>query len=156
MDGMPGMDGMPAGDSSPTTGGVSMMQSVFQNIRSTPLYSLSWTPTSTGAYAGTCIFLVLLATLMRVLLAGKSYLEARWLDRELNRRYVVVNGGRPPLAQRLSQESDVKRAVLSENGLEEDVFVVGRKKAIVRPWRVSVDPLRALIDMVIAGVGYLL
>ncbi|OIW31021.1 hypothetical protein CONLIGDRAFT_653663 [Coniochaeta ligniaria NRRL 30616] len=133
-----------------------MMQSVFQNARATPLYSTAWTPSSTGAYAGTCIFLILLAALMRALLAGKTYLEARWLNRELARRYVVVNGGRPPLAQRLSHDSTAKHVVLSENGVEEDVVVVGRRKTIARPWRVSVDPLRALVDMVIAGVGYLL
>lgn len=93
---------------------------------------------------------------MRALLAGKNYLEAKWLDRELNRRYVVVTGGKLPLAQRLSQDSTAKHVVLSENGVEEDVVVVGREKVVARPWRVSVDPLRALVDMVIAGVGYLL
>lgn len=153
---MDGMD-MPGDSSTPGASTSQMvMQSVFQNVRSTPLYSMTWTPTSTGAYAGTCIFLIFLAALMRALLAGKNYLEAKWLDRELNRRYVVVTGGKLPLAQRLSQDSTAKHVVLSENGVEEDVVVVGRKKAVARPWRVSVDPLRALVDMVIAGVGYLL
>lgn len=132
------------------------MQSVFQNVRSTPLYSTAWTPGSTGAYAGTCIFIIILAATLRALLAGRSYLEARWLDRELNRRYVVTTGGKLPLAQRLSHDSTAKHVVLSENGVEEDVLVVSRKDVLVRPWRVSVDPVRALLDMVIAGVGYLL
>lgn len=152
---MDGMD-MPGSSSSGSSTSQMVMQSVFQNIQSTPLYSETWTPTSTGAYAGTCIFLIFLAALMRALLAGKNYLEAKWLDRELNRRYVVVNGGKLPLAQRLSQDSTSKHAVLSENGVEEDVVVVGRKKVLARPWRVSVDPLRALVDTIIAGVGYLL
>lgn len=154
------MDGMDmGGDSSASSNSTAAMtmQSVFQNIRSTPLYSTTWTPTTTGAYAGTCIFLILLAASLRGLLAGKAHLEARWLDRELNRRYVVV-AGKPALAQRVSSDSDAKRArvVLSENGVEEDVVVVGRKGVGARPWRVSVDPLRAGVDMVIAGVGYLL
>lgn len=153
MDGMDGMDGMPGSGGS--TSSPMIMQSVFQNVRETPLFSQSWKPSSTGAYAGTCIFIILLAVLLRCLLAAKNYLEAKWLDRELNRRYVVVNG-RLPLAQRVSQDSEAKRAVLSENGVEEDVIVVGRKRIIARPWRVSVDPLRAVVDMVIAGVGYLL
>lgn len=151
---MPGMSG--GNSSSPSTAQMTM-QSVFQTVRATPLYSLPWTPSSTGAYAGTCIFLIVLGVLMRALLAGKAILEARWLDRELNRRYVVVNGGsKPPLAQRLSHDSTAKHVVLSENGAEEDVVVVERRKGIVSPWRVSVDPLRAVLDMVIAGVGYLL
>jgi len=155
---MPGMSGDSSSAGAATA--AMTMQSVFQTVRETPLYSLSWTPTSVGSYAGTCIFLIILAALLRGLLAAKAYLEARWLDRELDRRYVVVAGaGRPPLAQRLSQDSAaVKRqlVVLSENGVEEDVVVVERKGGGVRPWRVSVDPVRALLDVVIAGVGYLL
>ena len=155
---MDGMD-MPGGSSSNPSVAQMTMQSVFQTIPSTPLYSLSWTPHSTGQYAGTCIFLILLACSLRGLLAFKTYLEHVWLDRELNRRYVVVNGGgKLPLAQRVSQDSDAKqvKVVLSENGVEEDVVVVGRRRPVVRPWRVSVDLPRAGVDVVIAGVGYLL
>lgn len=151
MDGMDGMSGMDTGSGNTTM----TMQSIFQNSIATPLYSKSWTPTSTGAYAGTCIFLIILAVLLRGLLAAKNYLEAKWLDRELKRRYVVVPG-KLPLSQRASQDTLAKRVTLTENGVEEDVFVVGTKKPTVRPWRLSVDPLRAFVDMVIAGVGYLL
>ncbi|KLU83211.1 copper transporter [Magnaporthiopsis poae ATCC 64411] len=48
------------------------------------------------------------------------------------------------------------RAVLSSNGVEEDVVVVKKHTTTARPWRLSVDPLRAVIDTVIAGTGYLL
>ncbi|KAB5560145.1 hypothetical protein GE09DRAFT_1057786 [Coniochaeta sp. 2T2.1] len=153
---MPGASGS---DSSAHSDAQMVMQSVFQTIPATPLYSVSWTPSSTGQYAGTCIFLILFAASLRGLLAAKAYLEHVWLDRELKRRYVVVNGGgKLPLAQRLSQDSDAKqvKVVLSENGVEEDVLVVGRKKPVVRPWRVSVDLPRAAVDVVIVGVGYLL
>lgn len=92
---------------------------------------------------------------MRLLLAGKSALEARWLDREMKRRFVVVQG-RQTLRERVSVDSEAKQGVLTENGLEEDVVVVGKKGLIVMPWRVSVDPIRALVDVCIAGVGYLL
>jgi len=133
------------------------MMSVFQNIRATPLYSTAWTPTTTGAYAGTCIFLIVLAVLFRGLLAAKWWQENRWLDRELNRRFVVVNG-KAPLAENLSRDSLAKHgnAVLSENGVEENVVVVKKRTFGPRPWRLSVDPVRAVIDTVIAGVGYLL
>jgi hypothetical protein len=145
MAGMSGMDG-----SSST-----MMMSIFQTNIATSLYSTAWTPSSTGAYAGTCIFLTVLAALLRTLFAVRAYAESRWLDKELQRRYVVV-AGKQPLKERLSRDSLAKSLVLSENGVEEDVVVVGRRKTIVRPWRITVDPVRAVIDMCVAGVGYLL
>ncbi|KAK4237840.1 Ctr copper transporter family-domain-containing protein [Achaetomium macrosporum] len=133
-----------------------LMMSVFQNSMSTSLFSSRWTPNSTGTYAGTCIFLIVLAVIFRGLLAFKSWQETKWLDRELNRRYVVVNG-KGPLAENLSRDSLAKGAmVLSENGVEENVLLVRRRTPCARPWRLSVDPLRAVIDTVIAGVGYLL
>ena len=153
-DSMDDMD-MGTGDSSSSSG---MMASVFQTSMATSLYSSRWTPNSTGAYAGTCIFLIVLAALFRGLLALKAWQEARWLDRELNRRYVVVHG-KPALPESLSRDSLAKNMtmVLSENGVEETVVVVGKRTTTrARPWRLSVDPLRAAIDTVIAGVGYLL
>lgn len=130
---------------------------VFQTTIHTSLYSTAWTPSNTGAYAGTCIFLIILATLFRGLLALKGWQEARWLDRELARRYVAVQG-KAPLAENVSRDSLGKTmtAVLSENGVEENVVVVQRKGERSRPWRASVDPVRAVVDTVIAGVGYLL
>lgn len=131
------------------------MMAIFQTDIATSLYSAAWTPRNAGAYAGTCIFIIALAMLFRALLAFKGWQEERWLDGELNRRYVVVNG-RESLSRQVSRDSMAKRMVLSENGVEEDVMVLKKKHNHVRPWRLSVDPLRALLDMVIAGVGYLL
>ena len=131
------------------------MMSVFFTATTTPLYSTNWTPSSVGTYAGTCIFLIMLATLFRGLFAFKARAEARWLDAELERRYVVVPG-KPVLAQQISQDSAAKRMILSENGIEEDVMVLKKRHTHVRPWRLSVDPLRALLDTLLAGVGYLL
>ncbi|KAK4043737.1 protein P80 [Parachaetomium inaequale] len=158
-------DGMDMGDSSSSdtassSGHSSTMMAVFQNSMATSLYSSSWTPTSTGTYAATCLFLIALAAAFRGLLAAKSWQEHRWLDRELARRYVVVNG-KAPLAEALSRDSLAKEAnatlTLGENGVEENVLVVrNRPTAHARPWRLSVDPVRAAIDTVVAGVGYLL
>ncbi|KAK4177019.1 Ctr copper transporter family-domain-containing protein [Triangularia setosa] len=132
------------------------MMAVFQTSISTSLFSTKWTPTTTGAYAGTCIFLIVLAVIFRGLLALKSWQELRWMDKEMNRRYVVING-KVPLAENLSRDSLGKTAVLSENGVEENVVVVQRRTGgHARPWRLSVDPVRAVIDTVVAGVGYLL
>ena len=150
------------GDADSDAAGGHMIMTFFA-ATNTPLYSLGWTPSSTGSYAGTCIFLIILAVLFRVLLAGKAWKEERWLDDELKRRYVAVEG-RGSLAMKIrgldgngsAEEGDAKGMVLSENGLEEDVVVVRRKGPITRPWRWSVDLVRASMDTTIAGVGYLL
>lgn len=132
------------------------MEVVFFSSTSTPLYSSAWQPKSTGAYAGTCIFLIVLAVIFRSLLAGKHILEHRWMDKELNRRYVSVRGV-PSEAERISADSDGKGATLiSERGVEEHVRVVRRHKRSVTPWRFGVDLPRAAYVTVIAGVGYLL
>ena len=61
------------------------------------------------------------------------------------------------LAQRLLDTEGATRAVLSEGGVEENVVVVEQHCVRVgRPWRFSVDPLRAMFDVVIVGIGYLL
>lgn len=135
-----------------------MMTMVFQTDTSTPLFSSAWTPASSGSYAGTCIFLVVLAIIGRCLLAFKAIQEARWLDRDAKRRYVVVNNGgsSAPVSERLSADSEAKLMTLTANGVEENVMVVERRGHEGRPWRFSVDPLRAVLDTVIVGVGYLL
>ncbi|KAK4145312.1 Ctr copper transporter family-domain-containing protein [Dichotomopilus funicola] len=159
---------MGMGDSSGSTGtGTSSDEmhmssghsTVFQNTMATPLYSTAWTPGNTGTYAATCIFLIVLAVLFRGLLAFKSWQERRWLDAELNRRYVVV-AGKTPLSDTLARDETARKMtmVLAENGIEENVLVVRNHEAGThsRPWRLSVDPARALIDTVVVGVGYLL
>jgi hypothetical protein len=127
----------------------------FFTSTSTPLYSARWSPTSIGGYAGTCIFLIILASIFRALLAVKAWKETVWLDAEFNRRYITV-AGKPPMAERIAADSESKRMILSENGVEEDVVVVKKRTMGIRPWRITTDPIRALLDTVIAGVGYLL
>ena len=105
----------------------------------------------TGTYADDC--------LVQRITAHRCYIVAT-CDRELRRRYVVV-AGKQTLAESASRESLAARdkrasATLTENGVEEDVLVVQKNRTPARPWRLSVDPLRALIDTCIAGVGYLL
>ncbi|KAI1187333.1 Ctr copper transporter [Nemania serpens] len=147
--------GMDMGSSSSSSSHDSMHMSVFNNDMMTALYSEIWTPSTAGAYAGTIIFLIFLSALFRALLAAKAVAEARWLDAEMKRRYVVVQG-KLPVSEQISRDDLSKRMTLTENGVEEDVFVVQRTRQIYRPFRLSVDPLRALFDTVITGVGYLL
>lgn len=138
-----------------TTTSMMTMMVAFQNSMATPLYSMSWTPNSMGTYAATCIFLIVLATVFRGLFALKAIQESRWLDQEFNRRYVYVNG-QLPMHEKMSQNSLKQNMVLSANGVEEQVMVVKKTQSHARPWRASVDPVRAAVDTVIAGVGYLL
>ncbi|KAI1407754.1 Ctr copper transporter [Hypoxylon sp. FL1857] len=132
----------------------SVMHMVFQNSVTTSLYSDSWTPKTAGAYAGTIVFLIILGVAFRLLLAGKALAEERWLDAEMKRRYVVVQG-KLPVAEQVSTDSLSKRMTLTENGVEENVMVVQKTKSHPRPWRMSVDPVRAILDTCIAGVSYL-
>jgi hypothetical protein len=96
-----------------------------------------------------------LATIFRGLLAVKAWKETAWLDAEFNRRYVTV-AGKLPKSERISSDSDSKRMILTENGVEEQVMVVKKRSMGTRPWRITTDPVRAAMDTVIAGVGYLL
>lgn len=134
----------------------SSMPMVFYTSTTTPLYSTAWAPKSVGSYAGTCIFLILLAMLFRGLFAGKLILERRWLDKQLDRRYIKVHG-EPTESERIDTDVDGKNGVLvTARGIEEHVRVV---KSHVRPimaWRLSVDVPRAAYVAVMAGVGYLL
>ncbi|KAL9031450.1 MAG: hypothetical protein Q9196_000511 [Gyalolechia fulgens] len=135
---------------------MSSMVSTFFTSTSTALFSSAWTPGSTGAYAGTCLFLILLAAVFRGLAAGKHTLEHRWLDHELNRRYVTVRGI-PTEAERISLDSESKNATLiTERGVEEHVKVVRMARRTITPWRLSVDLPRAAYATLMAGVGYLL
>lgn len=133
----------------------SMMSMTFFTSTTTPVWSSMWTPSTAGQYAGTCIFLIVLAVIFRGLLAVKAWTESAWMDQEFNRRFVVVNG-KQPKAERIMQDSDSKKMILTENGVEEDVVVVKKRSMGTRPWRITVDPVRAVMDTVIAGVGYLL
>ncbi|KAL2795910.1 Ctr copper transporter [Aspergillus keveii] len=132
------------------------MSMVFTNTHDSPLYSSQWTPASNGSYAGSCIFLIVLAVIGRCLVAFKAYMEQRWFNAHLKRRYVVV-AGKASEAGRISADRDAKTGTLvTANGVEESVKVVNRENNEILPWRFSVDFPRALIYLCITGVSYLL
>lgn len=133
----------------------SQMSMTFFSNTVTPLFSSKWTPKSAGAYAGTCIFLIVLAVIYRASFTLKHYLEYKWLEKTMQRRYVVV-ADKTPVSERISSDADSKTAVLSVNGVEENVKVVHSPIRHVQPWRFSVDVPRALLVMIMGGVGYLL
>lgn len=119
-----------------------MMVTLFAST-STPLYSVKWTPSTTGQYAGTCIFIIILAAIFRSLFSYRAMQEHRWRDVELKRRQVIVPG---------KEDRDENGARLAEK----DIGAGSRKGRGGRPWRISTDVPRAFLDTVIAGVGYLL
>jgi len=131
------------------------MAMVFFNSHSTPLYSMGWMPSGAGGYAGTCIFLIFLSVILRLLMVTKAMMEARWRDQAWKRRYIVVDG-RTPASERLSKDPDAKNGILTANGVEETVRIVQNAVSGVQPWRFSVDLPRAMMVTVMGGVGYLL
>ena len=98
---------MDGSDSSMSMG----MQMTFVDSHSTPLYSNSWTPSSTGAYAGTCLFLIVLSVVLRSLLAFRSVLEKKWALKSTNRRYRLVRGQQLE-TERLDTSADAKLGML--------------------------------------------
>lgn len=132
-----------------------MMQMTFFTATNTPLYSESWTPQNAGQYAGTCIFLIVLAITLRAIFTAKFFLEARALKNALKRRYVVVAGEKAVTDQAMDDGNSMT-GILTSNGVQEDVRIVSAPAQHTQPWRFSVDLPRALLMTVAAAVGYLL
>ncbi|OAP56780.1 hypothetical protein AYL99_08892 [Fonsecaea erecta] len=134
---------------------MSTMPMVFTTSHHTPLYGNGWTPTTSGGYAGTCIFLVVLAIGLRLVLAAKGVCEQRWAAAARRRRFVLVKG-RATEASRIDQDPDAKTgALITVNGVEENVKVV-HATSIFPPFRLSVDVPRAILTTIIAAMAYLL
>jgi copper transporter 1 len=107
---------------------VSQMMMTFFTSTETPLYSKDWTPSGAGQYAGTCIFLIVLASVFRGLLALRTRLPMLW-----------------------DQRSDVERQKDTKD--QEWGAAADRAK---KPWRVNKALARAILDTILAGVSYLL
>lgn len=142
-------------DSSGMTMDASQMNMVFYSSTGTPLYSNAWTPQNGGQYAGTCIFLIILAIVLRLLFAYKAKKERQWRAQAWNRKFVVV-ADQTPAAERLEKDPDAKTGLLTANGVEARIKIVDEPRHGIMPWRFSVDLPRALIYTCIVGIGYLL
>ncbi|KAI1774853.1 hypothetical protein F4818DRAFT_416957 [Hypoxylon cercidicola] len=125
--------------------GSSMMMSsadmamVFFQSVTTPLYSSSWTPQGEGSYAGTCIFLIVLALVHRILVALRSVV----FDSTSTRRHTKI----------ISSDSDDYPGSTSE--LESAGLRI-RSEWNSHPFRMVTEMARALLEVVIGGIGYLL
>ncbi|KAF2170464.1 hypothetical protein M409DRAFT_64196 [Zasmidium cellare ATCC 36951] len=96
------------------------MAMTFFTATNTPLFSFSWIPDTTGQYAGTCIFLIVLAAIFRALLAMRIHFYDIFA--------YVTHRPQPK----------------------------GCAGQTIRPWRASEVMTVGLLDVIIAGVGYLL
>ncbi|CAG8890465.1 unnamed protein product [Penicillium egyptiacum] len=157
MEGMEGMDMGSTSSSHSMSSSSSMgMSMVFKNTHDTPLFSDAWTPSSSGSFAGTCIFLIVLAIIDRFLIAFKATMERHWLATHLNRRYVTV-AGKSTEAGNIDSDPDAKVAsLITAQGVEESVKVVHNITHGPMPWRFSVDLPRAVLFLCIVGISYLL
>jgi copper transporter 1 len=151
MEGMEGMEGMNMGSTSSHSG----MAMAFFTATNTPLFSESWTPSTAGQYAGTCIFLIFLAILLRAIFTAKTFLEINAVKTALKRRYVVVAGEKTAL-ENAADDSASTTGILTSNGVQENVRIVSAPVSHIQPWRFGVDLPRAFLMMVAAAVGYLL
>lgn len=150
---MSSMDSM-SSTTSTTSESHGMMNMAFFTATNTPLYSESWTPTSAGAYAGTCIFLIILAIILRAVFTAKSYLEAKAIESAMKRRYVVVEGEGG--VEKIVSDANSTTGILTTNGIAENVRIVQAPVKHIQPWRFSVDLPRAALMTVAAAIGYLL
>ncbi|KNG50131.1 Ctr copper transporter-like protein [Stemphylium lycopersici] len=149
------MESMDMSGTSMTSSSHSGMAMAFSTATNTPLFSEAWTPSTAGQYAGTCIFLIILAILLRAIFTAKTFLELRAVRTALKRRYVVV-AGEKAVVDKVADEADSMTGILTTNGVQEDVRVVSAPVSHIQPWRFGVDLPRAFLMMTAAGVGYLL
>ena len=74
---------------------------------------------------------------------------------ESRRRYIIAGAEAKEKEGSLSEDGS-NMSVSGQKGSEGNTSVFQRNVSSVRPWRMSQDVPRACLDVVIAGVGYLL
>ena len=75
---------------------------------------------------------------------------------ESRRQYVIAGADEKERKSIRLSEDTIEVGSFSEKSTDSNVAGFKRKTRGVRPWRISQDGLRACLDVVIAGVGYLL
>ncbi|KAK6615551.1 ctr copper transporter [Botrytis cinerea] len=102
------------------------MAMTFFTSSTTPLFSMGWTPATMGQYVGTCIFLIAFAAIFRALLAIRVHFY------------------------QLLAAADTRRS----GGIVYEPHREG--KSVRRQWRAREAILLGFMDVVLAGVGYLI
>jgi solute carrier family 31 (copper transporter), member 1 len=112
---------------------MSMMAMVFFQAVNTPLFSTQWTPTDQGPYAGTCVFLVTLGAVYRILCAVERVIFAM------------------PTAAGYAQSG--------EEGAKLGHPLAPRRLRsgwTAQPFHIATETSRALFEVIVHGIGYLL
>jgi len=143
------------GHSTGTDGGAQMqmnhlMNMAFHNTMTDNLFFESWTPTTTGQYAGACIFLIVLAIAHRFLVAFKSVQDAKWQAKEQARSIVVAGRGGSHRNSMESVDNDPKNMVTITTTGE------ASRNPWTVPWRFSTELPRAILGTINTFLGFLL
>lgn len=125
-------------------GGMSM---TFFAGTNTALFSQRFSAENLGEYVGICMFLILLALVLRFLLSFKAFQEYKWkladADRNLSSFLPTVDG------------INKTESASSINGRRSPKMVRNAWRN-AHPWRWSTDLPRAALSTLISGLGYLL
>lgn len=105
---------------------MSMMTMTFFTSSTTALFSTAWTPATAGQYTGTCIFLIAFAVIFRALIAIRFNFD------RFTAKIALSRGD-------------------NQAHLYTDEF-----KGAHRPWRANEAVALGVMDVLIAGVSYLL
>lgn len=120
------MSSMDMGSSNTTMMRMENMAMTFFSSSTTPLFSMAWTPKSTKQYFGTCLFLIALAVIFRALLSIRLNLF------------------------------NFLRTVRHERK-EDPIYGYGvNQTSAIRPWKASEAVWIASMDILVAGIAYLL
>ncbi|KAF2866941.1 Ctr copper transporter [Massariosphaeria phaeospora] len=98
----------------------------FFTSTTTPLFTMTWTPTSTGQYAGTCIFLIVFAAIFRALLAIRFNID------------------------------ELMASIKRGRGDDQMPLYTGEAKRARRPWRANEAAMLGAMDVLVGAVSYLL
>lgn len=112
----------------------SMVMTFFEST-STSIFSMAWTPSGASQYAGTCIFLIALATAFRGLIAIRSNMS--WL-----------------LACAFQPDSSSLSTGGPYSGIDEEAKLDHHQAS--KPSTITEALTRAVLDTVLGGVSYLL
>lgn len=139
-------------------GSMAPMAMTFFLSANTPLFFPSWTPSDTWGHAATCIFLVLLAVIMRILLASKPILEAAvWRPQRGADAHEMLPSDdccdEDPDRTKEQQYLIQSREELGGGALRR---VLREVKSRSHGPRLASRGLRALFEMTLAVIGYLL
>ncbi|KAK9370357.1 Ctr copper transporter family-domain-containing protein [Lipomyces kononenkoae] len=126
---------------------MSMSSMSFHTSFTDFLFAQQWTPSSRGQYAGTCIFLIVLAVIYRMIHVLKHRME-----RYYNARARQYSRSMSTASLQTEKDGTFEKSVAGTTA-EPDRPLQFRN---VRPWRVSMDIPLALIQLLLSGAAYLL